>query len=324
MLEQLPLSLMWPADLHTGTSQAPSWSRRPSLDPFLSILILFYGQHIFYNWLAARNQRTKLKKSFISQIAQDYPGVTVSLVRWSVHISPCLLKNTGISRGVKHLSNKWYRHIIMCFKYFLVPSYPLHFSRPLQGGSKHYTPIPNTEFYKTTTLKNPVKLRRPLKHSGTLWTSTAKKDESVVSRHFFRTFFLTTVSFSRLNPWHRRSGVRFPVRTRVRGAEGGVILKIILGNVDMVTWNQKDCVLLGICSDLLAPKIWINNYVLTMGRKVRVKAKGKVHPRTGHEDPKGEQRYNSTLSLTSALDWGGWSTPRPGRFTPAKNPVPIV
>ena len=22
--------------------------------------------------------------------------------------------------------------------------------------------------------------------------------------------------------------------------------------------------------------------------------------------------------------WGGWSTPRPGRFTPGKDPVPIV
>ena len=28
--------------------------------------------------------------------------------------------------------------------------------------------------------------------------------------------------------------------------------------------------------------------------------------------------YSSTLSLTSALDGGGWSTPRPGRFTPGK------
>ena len=31
-----------------------------------------------------------------------------------------------------------------------------------------------------------------------------------------------------------------------------------------------------------------------------------------------------TLSLTSALDGGGLSTPRLGRFTPAKDPVPIV
>ena len=33
--------------------------------------------------------------------------------------------------------------------------------------------------------------------------------------------------------------------------------------------------------------------------------------------------YSSTLSLTSALDGSGWSTPRPGRFTPGKGPVPI-
>jgi hypothetical protein len=28
--------------------------------------------------------------------------------------------------------------------------------------------------------------------------------------------------------------------------------------------------------------------------------------------------------LTSALKGGGWSAPRPGRFTPGKDPVPIV
>ena len=56
------------------------------------------------------------------------------------------------------------------------------------------------------------------------------------------------------------------------------------------------------------------------------KGKGKVHPRTGHEGPEGEQMYSSTLPSTLALDGGGWSTPRPGRFTPGgkKNPVPIV
>jgi hypothetical protein len=30
------------------------------------------------------------------------------------------------------------------------------------------------------------------------------------------------------------------------------------------------------------------------------------------------------LSLTSALDGGGWLTPRPGRFNLGKDPVPIV
>ena len=53
------------------------------------------------------------------------------------------------------------------------------------------------------------------------------------------------------------------------------------------------------------------------------KGKGKVHPITGHKDLKEEQRHTSTL-LTSVLDGGGWSTARPGRFTPGKEPVPIV
>ena len=38
----------------------------------------------------------------------------------------------------------------------------------------------------------------------------------------------------------------------------------------------------------------------------------------GYEGPVGEQSHTSTLSLTSALDGGGWSTPRPGRFDPWK------
>ena len=40
-------------------------------------------------------------------------------------------------------------------------------------------------------------------------------------------------------------------------------------------------------------------------RKTKVKGNNKVHPRTDDEGPEGEQRYNSTLSLTSVLD-GGW------------------
>jgi hypothetical protein len=45
------------------------------------------------------------------------------------------------------------------------------------------------------------------------------------------------------------------------------------------------------------------------------KGKGKALPITGHEGPEGEYRYSPTLSLTPALVEGGWSTPRPGRFT---------
>jgi hypothetical protein len=46
--------------------------------------------------------------------------------------------------------------------------------------------------------------------------------------------------------------------------------------------------------------------------------------RSGREDPEGVQLYSSTLPSTSALDGGGWSTPRPDLFTPGKDPVPIV
>jgi hypothetical protein len=34
--------------------------------------------------------------------------------------------------------------------------------------------------------------------------------------------------------------------------------------------------------------------------------------------------YSSTLPSTTAPDGGGWSTPRPGHFTPGKEPIPIV
>jgi hypothetical protein len=44
------------------------------------------------------------------------------------------------------------------------------------------------------------------------------------------------------------------------------------------------------------------------------KIKGKDHPRTYDEGPEGEYRYRSTLSITSDLDRGKWSTPRPGNF----------
>jgi hypothetical protein len=44
--------------------------------------------------------------------------------------------------------------------------------------------------------------------------------------------------------------------------------------------------------------------------------KGKVRPRKGHQGPERENNYSFTLSLTSALDGGGWSTPCRGRFIP--------
>jgi hypothetical protein len=51
-----------------------------------------------------------------------------------------------------------------------------------------------------------------------------------------------------------------------------------------------------------------------------VKGKSKVHLRKGHEGPEGEQRNSSTVSLNSALDEGGLSTPRPGPLYPRECP----
>jgi len=48
---------------------------------------------------------------------------------------------------------------------------------------------------------------------------------------------------------------------------------------------------------------------------------GKVHSRTGHQGPEGEQQYGTTLSFTSVLDGGRWSMPCPGCCTPRNDPV---
>jgi rRNA maturation protein Nop10 len=64
---------------------------------------------------------------------------------------------------------------------------------------------------------------------------------------------------------------------------------------------------------------YITNLNSILSLKVKV-SKCTFYPRTGHEGPGGECMYSSTLSLTSALDGGVWSTPHPGRFTPEKRP----
>ena len=58
--------------------------------------------------------------------------------------------------------------------------------------------------------------------------------------------------------------------------------------------------------------------------RLKTSKESKFNSRTSHEGPEGEWRYSSTLSLTSALDGGGLSTPRPGCFTPGKELVPTV
>ena len=64
---------------------------------------------------------------------------------------------------------------------------------------------------------------------------------------------------------------------------------------------------------------------LSLVMRVGAKHMGKTHHRIDHESSEEEQRHSSTLSLTSALDWG-WlinATPRP--FYPReREPVPIV
>ena len=55
-----------------------------------------------------------------------------------------------------------------------------------------------------------------------------------------------------------------------------------------------------------------------MGRNFTCIEKDTVQRTNGHERPEGEWRYSFTLSLTLALNGGGWLTPQPGRFTPRK------
>jgi hypothetical protein len=59
--------------------------------------------------------------------------------------------------------------------------------------------------------------------------------------------------------------------------------------------------------------------------KGKGKGKGKGHRRTSHEGPEGEERYSSTLFLTSALDGvGGQRHVPPPALPPEEDPVPIV
>jgi len=62
---------------------------------------------------------------------------------------------------------------------------------------------------------------------------------------------------------------------------------------------------------------YVGAYESLQAHSTKGKGKGIVHPGTGHKVPEGEYKFSSTLSLSLALDGGGW----PGRFTPAKNPI---
>jgi hypothetical protein len=58
--------------------------------------------------------------------------------------------------------------------------------------------------------------------------------------------------------------------------------------------------------------------------KIKGKIEGKLQPRTGNEGLERQWRCSSSLSLTSALEGGGWSRLRSGRFTTAYDPVLFV
>jgi hypothetical protein len=57
---------------------------------------------------------------------------------------------------------------------------------------------------------------------------------------------------------------------------------------------------------------WVNYVWLAVEMRKR-----RISPRTGHEGPEVKSN-RSTLSLTSAINGGGCSTPRPGCFIPPK------
>jgi hypothetical protein len=56
-------------------------------------------------------------------------------------------------------------------------------------------------------------------------------------------------------------------------------------------------------------------YPDAVDRLLNTTAKRNGHPITGHRVPRGG---------VEALGGGGWSAPRPGRFTSGKDPVPLV
>jgi hypothetical protein len=87
---------------------------------------------------------------------------------------------------------------------------------------------------------------------------------------------------------------------------------LISGQLLLLHW-QADV----ICDDAIFLVLVTHSRSLLVGLRYK-----KVHPIRGYEEPEGEQRYSSTLSLALALDGGGWSTPL---FYPrARNLVPIL
>jgi hypothetical protein len=71
------------------------------------------------------------------------------------------------------------------------------------------------------------------------------------------------------------------------------------------------------CSGIKVPEA--ASLVLLLEVKVKVNGKFTLELAT-----KAQRGSRGIALLTSVLDGAGWSTPRPGRFTPGKDPLPIV
>jgi hypothetical protein len=69
---------------------------------------------------------------------------------------------------------------------------------------------------------------------------------------------------------------------------------------------------------MLLNKIVVYDYILTLLVLVTNCTDLRLKVKVSLEQAMKAQRYSSTLSFTLALDGGGWSTPRPVRFTPGK------
>jgi hypothetical protein len=65
-------------------------------------------------------------------------------------------------------------------------------------------------------------------------------------------------------------------------------------------------------------------HVLTQLKGHHQAGKGEGHPITGHQGPRGGIKVNLYSFLILVLGGSGWSAPRPGQFTPGKDPVLIL
>jgi hypothetical protein len=92
---------------------------------------------------------------------------------------------------------------------------------------------------------------------------------------------------------------------------------IILWSFEVMTMNSivRNVTPCGFICTNVSEKPTANKFRV---KDVRHNLTSTAHPKTGHEGPEGEYRYSYTLSLTSALERGGWSMLHPCCFTPKK------